>query len=59
MGKIPKDPVMCMSVVNTLLRDQYETLDALCEDLEEEKSTLTERLSLAGFVYDAEKHQFR
>ena len=59
MGKIPKDPVMCMSVVNTLLRDQYETLDALCEDLEEEKSTLTERLSLAGFVYDAEKNQFR
>ncbi len=59
MGKLPKDPVMCMSVVNTLLRDRYETLDALCEDMEEEKSMLTEQLALAGFVYDEEKNQFR
>ena len=58
MGRIPKDPVMCLSVVNTLLRDRYDTLDALCEDLEEEKRALEERLSLAGFVYDEEKNQF-
>ena len=50
MGTIPKDPVMCFSMVNTLLRDRYDTLDALCEDLEEERSVLVERLSMAGFV---------
>lgn len=59
MGTIPKDPVMCFSMVNTLLRDRYDTLDALCEDLEEERSVLVERLSMAGFVYDEEKNQFR
>ena len=29
---LPHDPVMLLSVVNTLLRDRYDSLDALCEE---------------------------
>ena len=28
--KLPEDPVMLLSFVNTKLRDQYASLDALC-----------------------------
>ncbi len=32
--KLPEDPVMLLSFVNTKLRDQYASLDALCDDLD-------------------------
>ena len=56
---LPKDPVMLMSVLNTKLRDEYHSLEALCEDLELEKDKLTVRLHEAGFDYDPERNQFR
>ena len=56
---LPKDPVMLMSVLNTKLRDEYNSLEALCEDLELEKDNLTVRLHEAGFDYDPERNQFR
>ena len=30
--KLPNDPVMLLSAVNMKLRDQYDSLDALCDD---------------------------
>ena len=56
---LPKDPVMLMSVLNTKLRDEYHSLEALCEDLELERDELTDRLHEAGFDYDPEQNQFR
>lgn len=55
---LPSDPFILLSVVNTKLRDCYPSLDALCDDLGESKDALTEKLSAAGFAYDAEHHQF-
>ena len=49
---------MCMSVVNTKLRDLYGSLDDLCEDLEEDRETLEKRLQAAGFTYDPDQNQF-
>ena len=37
---LPKDPVILLSVVNTKLRDFYSSLDALCDDLQVEKSEI-------------------
>ena len=51
---LPKDPVMLMSVLNTKLRDQYDSLEALCDDLELNRDELTIRLQEAGFDYDPE-----
>ena len=33
MMKLPEDPVMLLSFVNMKLRDQYASLDDLCDDL--------------------------
>ena len=56
---LPKDPMILLSVVNTRLRDEYDSLDALCADLGEDRAALEERLAAAGFRYDAARNQFR
>ena len=56
--KLPKDPVMLLSVVNTKLRDYYSTLDALCEDMEIDKKELIEKLELIDYTYDVGRNQF-
>lgn len=56
---LPKDPMILLSVVNTRLRDAYDSLDALCADLGEDRAALEERLAAAGFRYDAARNQFR
>lgn len=55
---IPKDPVMLLSFVNLKLRDYYQNLDALCEDLDVSKDEITEKLAAIDYSYDAEKNQF-
>ena len=42
---LPNDPIMLLSMINLKLRDFYPTLDALCEDLDEDKAALCARLS--------------
>ena len=55
---LPNDPFMLLSVVNTMLRDKYESLEALCDDLDESKSDITAKLSAAGFEYDEKLNKF-
>lgn len=55
---LPNDPFILLSVLNTKLRDAYPSLDALCDDLGENKAALTERLAAAGFNYDEANNQF-
>ena len=56
---LPTDPFILMSYVNQKLRDDYASLDALCEDLELERAALEEKLAAAGFVYDGQRNCFR
>ncbi len=55
---LPKDPLLLMSVVNTKLRDHYADLDALCEDLNEDRAALESKLSAIGYFYDRQRNQF-
>lgn len=55
---LPQDPYILFSVVNTKLRDQYSSLDALCDDLDVSKAELLQKLSAAGFSYDAGQNRF-
>jgi len=55
---LPSDPIMLLSVVNLKLRDFYPSLDALCEDLDADKTALCAALSAAGYTYDAQRNQF-
>lgn len=55
---IPKDPVMLLSYINTLLRDQYSSLELLGEEMELNVQELKEKLSVIDYTYDAERNQF-
>ena len=56
---LPKDPMILLSYVNTHLRDDYPSLDALCENLYISRAELEEKLSAVGFAYDEEQNRFR
>lgn len=58
MDQLPKDPIMLYSVVNTKLRDRYESLEELCEDLHLSEQDLLDRLSAAGFEYNRSLNKF-
>lgn len=55
---LPKDPNILFSLLNTKLRDFYPSLDALCDDLEEDAGELTALMERAGYRYDAEGNRF-
>lgn len=55
---IPKDPVMRLSFVNLKLRDFYNSLEALCEDLNVDENELKDSLAAIDYHYDKEKNQF-
>jgi len=55
---LPDDPIMLFSTVNMKLRDEYNTLDALCDDLHVSRRDLEEKLSKAGFEYNASQNKF-
>ena len=57
--ELPNDPMMLLSVINMKLRDdEYSNLDALCDDLDLDKAALLNKLSQAGFEYNAEANKF-
>lgn len=56
--QLPNDPVMLMSVINLKLRDFYSSLDALCDDMNVDKTELVEKLKTAGFEYNEEQNMF-
>lgn len=43
-NELPKDPMILLSLVNTKLRNHYDSLDAFCQDMGIEKQELTDRL---------------
>lgn len=55
---LPSDPFMLLSVVNMKLRDFYSSLDAMCEDLGEDKESILSKLGEAGFEYDEKLNKF-
>lgn len=55
---IPKDPMILFGFINLKLRDYYESLDALCNDLDINKDELIETLEAAGFEYNVAANKF-
>ena len=58
MMKLPEDPVMLLSFVNMKLRDQYASLDDLCDDLNVLSVELEEKLGEIGYFYNAKDNRF-
>ena len=55
---IPQDPMILFSFINMKLREQYPSLDALCEDMEIDKEQLLATLASVGFEYSEENNKF-
>lgn len=58
MDYCPKDPMMLLSWVNMKLRDFYDSLDELCEDMEIDRTELEKKLNAAGFEYNSDLNKF-
>lgn len=58
MMKLPEDPVMLLSFVNMKLRDQYVSLDDLCDDLNVLSVEPEEKLGEIGYFYNAKENRF-
>lgn len=56
---LPQDPYILLSFVNTKLRDEYPSLDALCDGVDADQTELEEKLAGAGYAYDAQANQFK
>ena len=55
---LPKDPVMLLSYLNTQLRDNYDSLEALCDALDADQATLVATLAGIDYQYNRELNQF-
>lgn len=58
MERLPNDPMMLFSAVNMLLRDEYKSLDELCDDMNVDRADIEARLKAAGFEYSPEYNKF-
>ncbi|ABK61333.1 MULTISPECIES: DUF4250 domain-containing protein [Clostridium] len=52
------DPYMLLSIINMKLRDQFSSLDDLCEDFEVTVEELKNKLNNVGYKYQSETNQF-
>ena len=53
---LPEDPMMLF--INMKLRDNYSSLDELCDDMHIKKETLIQKLRSVGFEYSQENNRF-
>ncbi len=58
MSTIPNDPMMLLSYINTKLRDNYESLSALCDDLELNADDIISKLATIDYTYNPELNRF-
>lgn len=56
--KLPQDPVILLSYINTQLRDFYSSLDELCKSLGADRQQLVVKLSSIGYQYDKDLNKF-
>jgi hypothetical protein len=55
---LPANPDMLVSFVNMKLRNEYTSLEAMCEDLSLNPDELIQRLRNAGYEYSQEAKRF-
>lgn len=55
---IPRDPIMLLSYVNTMLRDKYSSVTELCKACGVEENEIREILKTVDYEYDEKVNQF-
>lgn len=56
---IPQDPVILLGFINMKLRDEYTSLEQLCEGLELAEKEVVDKLSGIDYHYDMVQNQFK
>lgn len=56
--RIPKDPYMLLSFINTKLRDEYHNLEDLCKSMNIDQIELEAELSGIDYTYVREMNRF-
>ena len=55
---LPQDDHILLSYINTKLRDEYDSLESLCEGLELDFEEITARLGALGYTYREDLNKF-
>lgn len=55
---LPNQPMILLSFINTKLRDDYDSLDALCDDFRVPRDEIEEKLASIDYEYDEELNKF-
>lgn len=58
MAKIPKDPIMLLSYINTQLRDFYPSMEELCAALDLSAEEIDGALAPLGYQYDKARNRY-
>jgi len=54
----PKDPAILLSYINTKLRDDYSSLDKLCQRLNIDREDLENTLASIEYIYNEKQNRF-
>lgn len=57
--ELPADDFILLSFINTKLRDNYGSLEELCDDLDFSADEIISRLSALGYEYCQDDNVFR
>lgn len=55
---LPQDPFILLSYINTRLRDNYSSFKELCDDMNIDATTVTNKLLTIGYCYNPNLNQF-
>lgn len=55
---LPKDPIMLLSYVNTQLRDNCNSLDEFCQNLNVSTEIIISKLASVDYEYNEEQNRF-
>ncbi len=55
---IPNDPAILLSYINTMLRDEYNSLEELCKSLCVSQEQIESKLSSIGYKYSQKQNRF-
>ncbi|MCM1484436.1 MAG: DUF4250 domain-containing protein [Muribaculaceae bacterium] len=58
MENLPKDPAILQSYINMKLRDQYSSLEDMCDDLHINPAELMAHMKSLGLEYSPEAKRF-
>ena len=55
---LPNNPVMLLSYINTMLRDEYPSLTELCSSMGVDEEEIRTKLAAVDYSYDADLNRF-